>query len=106
MDEQNEPMSTKKKSIGKKISESHPEQVSFSVAPGTKVKITLDVGEQIVDGKVSLTLHIEQVVAEQTLVTEVTQAESIPAFETATPVITPDGRWAAWEGLKSRVKTY
>ena len=48
-------MASKKKSIGNKTSEPRPEQVSFSVEPGTKVKITLDVGDEILDGKVPIT---------------------------------------------------
>ena len=42
-------MASKKKSIGKKPSEPRTEQVSFSVEPGTKLKITIscEVGLQV-----------------------------------------------------------
>jgi len=98
-------MAPKKTSIGKKTSEPHAEQVSFSVAPGTKVKITLDVGEEIVDGKVPLTVHIEQIGKGEASVVETAQPEPQPVYETVIPAVSPRGRWVDLDALKSRVQT-
>lgn len=40
-------------------------QATFSVEPGSRVQITIDVGETIVEGKVPLVVHIEEVTGEQ-----------------------------------------
>src|SRR5688572_4461743 len=97
-------MPTKKKSISKKTSESHPEQISFSVEPGTKLRITLDVGENTVDGRVPVTVHIEQSRGEPAPVVETTPPELNPVYEAVIPVVTPARQWASFEALKSRLQ--
>jgi 4-amino-4-deoxy-L-arabinose transferase-like glycosyltransferase len=96
-------MATKKKSIGKKASDSRPEQVSFSVEPGTKLTITLDVGENTVDGKLPVTVHIEQTRGEA-----IATVETIPAqtqtYEAALPAVMPQRRWAGLEALRGRLQ--
>ena len=99
-------MATKKPSNGKKTSELHPEQVSFSIEPGTKVKIILEVGDKAVDGKVPVTLHIEQVEAEPTAVMEIVQPTPIPRYEAVVPIAAPARRWTVLESLRSRLSTY
>ena len=102
-------MATKKKPIAKKTSEASAEQVSFSVEPGSKIKITLDVGETVVDGRVPLTIHIEQVRGEPTSVEEITPFEAKPVFESVVPiapVVRPAWRWTGFEALKSRLQFY
>jgi Dolichyl-phosphate-mannose-protein mannosyltransferase len=99
-------MATKKKSIGKKTSEAQAEQVSFSVEPGAKIKITLDVGKEIVDGKVALTVHIEQVNGELTRVEELAPSGSRPVFESVVTAVKPARRWTGFEALKSRLQAY
>jgi 4-amino-4-deoxy-L-arabinose transferase-like glycosyltransferase len=97
-------MASKKKSTGKKPSEPRTEQVSFSVEPGTKLKITLDVGEEIVDGKVPLTLHIEHVGRES--ISAVAEAEPLPqpVYESAIPAVPLRRRWVGVDGLKGRLQ--
>lgn len=102
-------MATKKKPIAKKTSEASAEQVSFSVEPGSKIKITLDVGETVVDGRVPLTIHIEQVRGELTSVEEITPSEAKPVFESVVPiapVVKPARRGTGFEALKSRLQFY
>ena len=74
-------MATKKKTISKITSETGAEQVSFSVEPGTKIKITLDVGKVVVDGKVPLTVNIEQIRGEAASVVEAGPVEPNPPFD-------------------------
>jgi hypothetical protein len=97
-------MATKKKSIGKKTSESRPDQVSFSVEPGTKLTITLDVGENTVDGKVPVTVQIAQSRGEAAQVTESTPPELRPVYESVVPAMAPARPWAGFEALKSRLQ--
>src|SRR5215211_3934502 len=96
-------MATKKKSMGKKTAEPRARQVRFSVEPGTKVNITLEVGEEMVDGKVPLTVHIEEVGRDPIPAVEIAQPEPIPVPE---PVVTPARRWARFEALRSRLQAY
>lgn len=96
-------MATKKKSIGKKTSESGANQVSFSVEPGKKIRITLDVGEEIVDGKVPITVQIEQVGRDRLPIVEIARPEPIPVPESG--VVTAR-RWARFEALRSRLQAY
>lgn len=98
-------MTPKKKSIGKETSTPGAEQFRFSVEPGTKIKITLEVGEQIVDGKVPLTVHIEQLSKVAAPVGETIQLESSPVYETVIPAIPPRRRWVDVDALKSRLQT-
>src|SRR5690349_9952238 len=98
-------MASKKKSIGKKPSEPRTEQVSFSVEPGTKLKITIDVGEEIVDGKLPLTLHIEHVSRESALATETTEPLSQPVYESVIPAVPLRRRWVDVDALKSRLQS-
>src|SRR5687767_15091060 len=98
-------MASKKKSIGKKTSEPGAERVSFSVEPGTKIKITVDVGEQIVDGKVPLTVHIEQVGKVSTPVLEAAPPATPAVYETVIPAVPPQRRWVGFDALKSRLQT-
>jgi 4-amino-4-deoxy-L-arabinose transferase-like glycosyltransferase len=97
-------MAPKKKSIGKETSQPRPEQVSLSVEPGTKVKITLEVGDEIVDGKVPLTVHIEQLSKVAAPVGETTRPEFSPVYETVIPAVPPRRRWVDVDALKSRMQ--
>jgi 4-amino-4-deoxy-L-arabinose transferase-like glycosyltransferase len=97
-------MAAKRKSIGKKTSEPRQEQVSFSVEPGAKVKIILDVGEEMIDGKVSITVHVEQVRKGSTLVGEAAQPQPSQVYETVIPAVPPRRRWIDVDALKSRVQ--
>lgn len=54
-------MGMRKKQEDEKTGEPGRQSVSFFVEPGTKVQITIDVGEETVEGKVPLTLKIDQV---------------------------------------------
>ena len=97
-------MASKKKSIGKKPSEPRTEQVSFSVEPGTKLKITIDVGKEIVDGKLPLTLHIEQVSRESIPVVEKTEPLPQPVYESVIPAVPLRRRWVDVDALKGRLQ--
>ncbi|HET6594643.1 MAG TPA: glycosyltransferase family 39 protein [Anaerolineales bacterium] len=99
-------MASKRKSINQKDSKTSAEQVSFSVEPGTKVKITVDVGEEVVDGKVPLTVHIEQVNRIAIPAAEIPAVEPEPGLEVDIPVVKPAKRWVALEALKGRLRTY
>ncbi|HLO32490.1 MAG TPA: glycosyltransferase family 39 protein [Anaerolineales bacterium] len=83
------------------------QQVSFAVEPGTKIQITVEVGEEIVEGKVPLTVSIEQVpqpaVKGEHQFIETPQPASKPLH---VPVVTVSKLRPAFEGLKSRLKTY
>ena len=70
------------------------------------MKITLDVGETVVDGKVPLTVHIEQVEREPGSVAEIAHPELKPVDTPAVPVVKPRLRWPGFDALKSRVQTY
>ena len=96
-------MATEKKSIGNDGSESHPEQVQFFVEPSTKVNIAIDVGDKIIDGKVSLTIHVERAVEQPYLVAEVVQPVSRPL---RIPAVKASGLRARFEALKSRLSGY
>jgi 4-amino-4-deoxy-L-arabinose transferase-like glycosyltransferase len=96
-------MATKKKSMGKKTAEPRARQVHFSVEPGTKVNITLEVGEQMVDGKVPLTVHIEEVGRDPIPGVEIAQPGPIPAPK---PVLTTARLWTGFEAVRSRLQAY
>ena len=96
-------MATKKKPESKKTAEPSRRQVSFSVEPGTKVQITVNVGEEIVKGKVPLTVHIEQVTEEPHQVEETFQSEPKPVH---TPIVTAGRLRVVFNALKSRLKIY
>src|SRR5687768_16953700 len=102
-------MATKKKPRNKKLEEAGSQPVSFSVEPGTRVQITLDVGEKDGAGKVPLTVHIEQVGRVEQITNEPPPAEDAPQPE-ATPVHSPvviaRSRGSGFESLMSRLKTY
>ena len=97
-------MATQKKPIGKKTFEQGADEVSFLVEPGAKVKITLDVGETMVEGKVPLTLHIEQVRSEQASIVEVAHIEPKPTEASVAGVATAGRPWIGFEALRSRLK--
>ncbi|HET9907951.1 MAG TPA: hypothetical protein VFQ23_14970, partial [Anaerolineales bacterium] len=102
-------MPTKKKSIAKKIPKEGAEQVTLSVEPGTKITITLDIGETVVDGKVPLTVSIKQVQPQLTTVEESTSSEVQPVIETVAPVVAavkPARHWGGFEALRSRLRVY
>ena len=99
-------MTTKKKSTGKKTATSDSGQVSFSVEPGTKIKITLDVGEELVDGKVPLTVHVEPVGGDPNAVIELVHPESRSAHETVIPAAKPAWHWTTFDAIKSRLQSY
>src|SRR5215208_1911629 len=98
-------MATKKEPEPKETFEPDHRQVSFSVEPGTRVKIIVEVGETSVEGKVPLTVHIEQV-------TQDVSEEEHPFVEIAAPKpgsvsVIPAGTLStAFETLKSRIKAY
>jgi 4-amino-4-deoxy-L-arabinose transferase-like glycosyltransferase len=99
-------MATKQKTESKGTGEPDRRQVSFSVEPGTKVQITVEVGEEIVEGKVPLTVHIEPV-------EQVTQeghqsvATSQPTSKALhVPVIATGKLRARFEASKSGLKIY
>jgi 4-amino-4-deoxy-L-arabinose transferase-like glycosyltransferase len=96
-------MATKKKSMGKKTAEARARQVHFSVEPGTKVNITLEVGEQMVDGKVPLTVHIEEVGRDPIPGVEIARPGPMPAPK---PVLTPARLWTGLETVRSRLQAY
>jgi 4-amino-4-deoxy-L-arabinose transferase-like glycosyltransferase len=77
--------------------------VSFFVEPGTKVQIRVEVGEKMVDGKVPLTVHIEQVPNGKAQVIEIVQPEPKPVYVPAAKATRP---WPGLDALKSRLKTY
>ena len=100
-------MAPKKRSSGKKTPEADAGQVSFSVEPGTKIKITLEVGDEIVDGKVPLTVQVEQVVKDPSAVAKIVLPGSPPAvYETVVPMVEPVRRWAALDAFISGLRTY
>ena len=99
-------MTSKQTSIHQKPSKTSAEQVSFFVEPGTRVKITVDVGEEIVDGKVPLTVHIEQVNRTAISAAGIPAADPEPILEVDVPVVKSIGRWAALEAIKSRLQAY
>jgi 4-amino-4-deoxy-L-arabinose transferase-like glycosyltransferase len=101
-------MAKKKKTIRKGPSEPLDEQVNFFVEPGTKVKITLEVGDEIVDGKVPLTVHLKQEGKDSATAVEANSTGPQVVFESVTPLvpsIKPTGRWATLEQLQSRLKS-
>src|SRR5262245_49288834 len=99
-------MATKKKTEGKETDEPDGRQVSFSVEPGTKVHITVQVGEEIIEGRVPITVHIEQVEH----VTEEGYQSGAAAQPTSkglhVPVIATGKLRARFEALKSGLKIY
>jgi len=96
-------MAIKKKPATEKTSEPRARQVSFSVEPGTKVQISVEVGKKILKGKVPLTVHIEQVIEEPQPVEDTIQPEPKPVH---TPIVT-DGRLrVVFDSVKSRLKIY
>jgi 4-amino-4-deoxy-L-arabinose transferase-like glycosyltransferase len=96
-----------KKSAGKKTSTARTEQVKFLVQPGTKVHITVDVGDEIINGKVPLKVYIEQIgeeqIQEQTQTAEISHPEPMLVALPAVPAVKPKIRL---EALKSRLQTY
>lgn len=96
-------MAAKKKSIAKKNPEPRSGQVSFSVEPGTKVQINVEVGKKVVKGKVPLTVHIEQVTEEPHQVEEAPQPKLEPVQSS---VVTTGRLKLGFETVKSRLKIY
>ena len=101
-------MATQNLSTSSDIPEPHREDISFWVEPGTKVRITLDVGETVVDGKVPLTLHIEQAAAGPAPALAIPQAEQKPIYEAVVPApaAVPAARREWFAALKSRLSSY
>lgn len=96
-------MAMKKKPRDKKKEEAGNQPVSFSVEPGTRVQITIDVGEKDSTGKVPLTVHIDQA----TKVDLQTEEMSRPELEKApAPVMVTASPETSLEALKNRLKTY
>src|SRR5690349_6872742 len=94
-------MATKKESTEKKASEPLDERVSYVVEPGTKLKISIEVGQEIRDGKVPLNLHIEQVDQQPGTPVEVVVPAAPP-----NSISEPGGQWAAVEPVRHFVKKY
>lgn len=97
-------MARNKKTIDKKTSEAGIGQASFFVEPGKRVKITLDIAKTIVDGKVSFTVHIEQLSRESNEFVEIDRSQ--PVSESMVPNMEPRWQWAGFDGLKTRLQTY
>src|SRR5215510_8413861 len=95
-------MATKKKPAAKKIHESDSHQIHFSVEPGTKVQITLDVGEKSLQGKIPVTVSIDQVAQEQHQIKEIVQSQ--PELVRAPSL--PGRLMTGLEALKTRLKVY
>ena len=78
-------------------------KVSFTVEPGTKVQITIEVGDTIVKGKIPLTVHVQQTskagVQSEETVPLVSKPREIPRFMAG-------GFKAQFAAIRSRVKTY
>jgi Dolichyl-phosphate-mannose-protein mannosyltransferase len=99
-------MATKKKTESKETGEPDGRQVSFSVEPGTKVHITVQVGEEIIEGKVPLTVHIDHV-EQATEERHQSVAASQPTAKSLHfPVIATGKLRARFEALKSGLKIY
>ena len=92
-------MATKKTPKNKKPPEPRGKQVSFSVEPGAKVQITVDVGKKSVKGKLPVTVHVEQVTEEQQQAGGTPQRAPIPA-------VTAGRLRAGFEAIKSHVGAY
>jgi 4-amino-4-deoxy-L-arabinose transferase-like glycosyltransferase len=102
-------MATKKKQKGKESPETGPRQVSFSVEPGTKLQITLDVGEKDSAGKVPVTIQVQQIGGAEQADKETPRAEAAPQIEQLpvhSPAISVGNRWSGFESWRSRLKTY
>src|SRR4030095_2167133 len=101
-------MPKKKKTANQETSEPLNERVSFEVAPGTKVQITVEVGEKLETGKVPLTVHIEQAAAESTSVekTVVDPVREPMPRPIRAPIIKTEKLKAGFEALQSRLKAY
>ena len=96
-------MATKKKSITRESSELGTEPVCFSFEPGTKLKITLDVGETLVNGKVPLTVHVESVEMNLNAAVDIAPPQPQPVREADFPEAL---RWVGFDAIKSRFRTY
>lgn len=71
-------MATKKNRAGKTNGEPGAQQISFLVEPGTRLHITIDVGEKIEEGKVPLTVQIEPVRETETPAREAVPQDILP----------------------------
>src|SRR6266498_2173108 len=96
-------MPTKRIPEGKKTRGPDFRQISFSVEPGTKVQITIDVGEKSLNGQVPLTVQIEQVTEEQHHAEETSQPVHKPVH---VPIVMAGRLRAGFDALKSRLKIY
>jgi hypothetical protein len=96
-------MVMKKKTEAKRTQKATHQQINFSVQPGTKVQINIAVGEKRSDGKVPLTVNIEQTIEEQHQATEIPQPEH-PLVRV--PLIPTDRLRAGFDSLKGRLKVY
>src|SRR6266496_2773483 len=100
-------MAANNETESKETGEPERQQVSFYVEPGTKVQITVNVGEELVEGKVPLTVSIESV-------TDQTVKQGSHFIEIPQPVLkplrTPGGTASklspAFDSLRTRLKTY
>lgn len=101
-------MATEQHSIDSEPSEPHREEVHLSVEPGTKLTISIEVGDKAVAGKVPLTISVEQSAA------PLPQAvmEQIPTARTPQPPSRPlriptfklGGIHSGFEALGSRLR--
>jgi 4-amino-4-deoxy-L-arabinose transferase-like glycosyltransferase len=88
---------------GKPSLEAGRGQVSFSVEPGTKVQITIEVGDTIVEGKVPLTVQVQHISKKGVQTLETLQ----PAYKPlGSPSLATGGLRAKLEPIKSRLRTY
>lgn len=109
-------MATENKSTGEDASEPPSGQVQFFVEPGTKVTITVKVGDKLIHGKVPLTVHVEQAMDEQSepAQEQIEQAidDESPAVETPQPIHSriplkkAPGLGAGFEALKKLLRGY
>src|ERR1041385_8142652 len=100
-------MAVNNETASKETGEPDGQQVRFYVEPGTKVQITVHVGEEIVEGKVPLTVSIAQVTDQ--IAKEGPRLIEIPqpaAKSFRAPVATASKLRMTFEALQSRIKMY
>ncbi len=96
-------MVKKKKTEAKRTQEDTQQQINFSVQPGTKLQINIEVGEKGSDGNVPLTVNIQQTIEEQHQALETTPPEP----KLVKVRVIPTGRLkAGFDSLKARLKVY
>ena len=96
-------MATRKKPEGKKPNELDRQQVRFFVQPGTRIQISIEVGDELQEGKVPVTVNIDQVLEEGKQTVEILQPAERPAHF---PHLRISGIRAGFEKLRARARNY